>query len=99
MKFKPFDLEYSQSVWEQEVDFNLTESGVHPISLRELIGDNESLLENLLETLESADLPSLMSRWRDLGFVLDYAVNTLASVPLSTNANQSELRAPPIQVR
>ena len=50
MKFKPFDLEYSQSVWEQEVDFNLTESGVHPVSLRELIGDNESLLENLLET-------------------------------------------------
>ena len=56
-------------------------------------------LENLLETLESADLPSLMSRWRDLGFVLDYAVTTLASVPLSTNANQRELRAPPIQVR
>ena len=50
MKFKPFDLEYSQSVWEQEVDFNLTESGVRPVTLRELIGENESLIENLLET-------------------------------------------------
>ena len=50
MKFKPFDLEYSQSVWEQKIDFNLTESGVHPVTLRELIGENESLIENLLET-------------------------------------------------
>ncbi|NKB34958.1 MAG: aminotransferase class I/II-fold pyridoxal phosphate-dependent enzyme [Pseudomonadales bacterium] len=49
MKFTPFDLEYSQSVWEQEVDFNLTESGVHPISLQELIGEDEALLKKLLE--------------------------------------------------
>ncbi|MDD9895869.1 MAG: aminotransferase class I/II-fold pyridoxal phosphate-dependent enzyme [Gammaproteobacteria bacterium] len=48
MKFEPFDLEYSQSVWEQEVDFNLTESGVHPITLQELIADDDALLEKLL---------------------------------------------------
>ena len=50
MKFTPFDLEYSQSVWEQKVDFNLTESGVHPITLQELIGNDESLLNKLLST-------------------------------------------------
>lgn len=50
MNFKPFDLEYSQSVWEQDVDFNLTESGVHPITLSELIGDNDALQAQLLAT-------------------------------------------------
>ena len=50
MKFTPFELEYAQSVWEQRVDFNLTESGVHPISLRDLIGDDGVLLETLLGT-------------------------------------------------
>ena len=37
MKFTPFDLEYIQSKWEQVVEFNLTESGVHPISLADII--------------------------------------------------------------
>ena len=50
MKFTPFDLEYSQSVWEQQVDINLTESGVHPITLEELIDNDESLLKQLLST-------------------------------------------------
>ncbi|MDG1024734.1 MAG: aminotransferase class I/II-fold pyridoxal phosphate-dependent enzyme [Gammaproteobacteria bacterium] len=49
MKFTPFDLEYTQSVWEQKVEFNLTESGVHPITLQELIGEDEGLLERLLQ--------------------------------------------------
>jgi len=49
MKFTPFDLEYTQSVWEQKVEFNLTESGVHPISLQELIGDDVDLLNRLLQ--------------------------------------------------
>ncbi len=49
MKFTPFDLEYSQSVWEQKVDFNLTESGVHPLTLAELIEGDENLFEQLLK--------------------------------------------------
>ncbi|MBT5718934.1 MAG: aminotransferase class I/II-fold pyridoxal phosphate-dependent enzyme [Gammaproteobacteria bacterium] len=49
MKFTPFDLEYTQSIWEQKVEFNLTESGVHPITLRELIGDDSDMLEKLLQ--------------------------------------------------
>jgi aspartate/methionine/tyrosine aminotransferase len=50
MTFTPFDLERIQSVWEQEVDFNLTESGVHPIRLDELLGDDEGKLARLLAT-------------------------------------------------
>lgn len=50
MQFVPFDLEYTQSVWEQRVDINLTESGVHPIRLDELIGDDEDKLKGLLST-------------------------------------------------
>ncbi len=50
MKFTPFDLEYTQSIWEQKVDINLTESGVHPIRLDELLGDDEKKLQSLLST-------------------------------------------------
>jgi aspartate/methionine/tyrosine aminotransferase len=49
MKFIPFDLEYIQSVWEQDVEFNLTESGVHPIRLDELLGDDAAMRNRLLE--------------------------------------------------
>jgi len=50
MQFTPFDLEYTQSVWEQKVDFNLTESGVHPIRLDELLGDDSDKLSEMLAT-------------------------------------------------
>ena len=50
MKFTPFDLEYTQSIWEQQVDINLTESGVHPMRLDELLGDDKDRLAALLST-------------------------------------------------
>jgi aspartate/methionine/tyrosine aminotransferase len=50
MHFSPFDLEYTQSLWEQKVDINLTESGVHPIRLDDLLGDDENKLASLLST-------------------------------------------------
>ena len=50
MQFTPFDLEYTQSVWEQKVDFNLTESGVHPIRLDELLGNDSDKLSEMLAT-------------------------------------------------
>lgn len=48
MQFTTFDLEHTQSVWEQEVDINLTESGVHPIRLDELLGDDAAMREQLM---------------------------------------------------
>ena len=37
-KFIPFDLERWQSTWENRVRFNLSESGVHPLTIQELLG-------------------------------------------------------------
>jgi aspartate/methionine/tyrosine aminotransferase len=37
MTFIPFDLERWQSTWEKRVRFNLSESGVHPLSIAELV--------------------------------------------------------------
>ena len=50
MQFTPFDLEYTQSVWEQDVDINLTESGVHPMRLDELLGGDSGMQKKLLAT-------------------------------------------------
>jgi aspartate/methionine/tyrosine aminotransferase len=36
--FIPFEMERWQSTWEHRVEFNLSESGVHPLSTRELLG-------------------------------------------------------------
>jgi hypothetical protein len=47
MPFEPFALERWQSVHEHTVDINLTESGVHPLRLRDVLGPND--LEPLLE--------------------------------------------------
>ena len=38
MRFVPFELERWQSTWENRVRFNLSESGVHPLSVQELLG-------------------------------------------------------------
>lgn len=50
MAFTPFDLEFTQSKWEQQVDINLTESGVHPLRLDELLGDDRASVDDLLRT-------------------------------------------------
>jgi len=46
--FQPFDMERMMSKWENVVKYNLSESGVHPITVRELIGD--AMIEELLAT-------------------------------------------------
>ena len=48
MRVEPFAMERFQSTWEHQVLFNLSESGVHPLSVRELVGDRAAL-EALLD--------------------------------------------------
>jgi aspartate/methionine/tyrosine aminotransferase len=48
--FQPFEMERMMSRFEQEVDYNLSESGVHPLSLGELLEEDPELLERLLAT-------------------------------------------------
>jgi hypothetical protein len=48
MQFETFLLERNQTLFENDVEFNLTESGVHPYRLREILSRAE--LENLVDT-------------------------------------------------
>jgi aspartate/methionine/tyrosine aminotransferase len=48
--FQPFLMERYMSQFEQRVDFNLSESGVHPVSLGELLANRSDDLEDLLQT-------------------------------------------------
>ena len=48
MKFEQFDLERNQSLFENEVDFNLSESGVHPLKLSEILTEEEQ--KEILQT-------------------------------------------------
>jgi aspartate/methionine/tyrosine aminotransferase len=51
MKLEPFAMERMQSTYENHVDYNLSESGVHPLTLRELVDDPGALDALLAETL------------------------------------------------
>lgn len=48
--FEPFVMERMMSKFEQDVDFNLSESGVHPILLKDLLGDETETINSFLET-------------------------------------------------
>ncbi len=48
-QFQPFDMERMMSKWENVVEYNLSESGVHPVKLTELV-DDPALVEELLAT-------------------------------------------------
>jgi aspartate/methionine/tyrosine aminotransferase len=48
--FQPFVMERMMSKFEQEVEYNLSESGVHPVLLSELLADNPDMIDHLLAT-------------------------------------------------
>lgn len=41
MKFEEFELERNQSLFEHEVDYNLSESGLHPLPLKSILTEDE----------------------------------------------------------
>ncbi len=47
--FQPFEMERMMSAHEQEVEFNLSESGVHPLRLGELLGEGTGGIDDLLD--------------------------------------------------
>ena len=55
MKLETFEMERFQSVWENRVRHNLSESGVHPMSVEELLGgeEHEALLGQRLVYVQS----------------------------------------------
>lgn len=50
-EFQPFLMERWMSKFEQDVEYNLSESGVHPIRLDELLADEPGYVDRLLATL------------------------------------------------
>ena len=48
-EFIPFHLERMMSIWENVVEYNLSESGVHPLTIEELVEDTK-VIEDLLST-------------------------------------------------
>ena len=51
MRLEQFDMERMQSTYENQVDFNLSESGVHPLTLGELVDDDASRAALMAEGL------------------------------------------------
>jgi aspartate/methionine/tyrosine aminotransferase len=49
-EFQPFLMERMMSKYEQVVDYNLTESGVYPVFLKELLDGDPARIEGLLDT-------------------------------------------------
>ncbi len=67
MNIEVFELERIQSIWENQVDYNLTETGVHPFDLSELLdaGQQRELLSLRLgygQTNGSIELREAISR-------------------------------------
>src|SRR6267143_4404355 len=61
MRLEPFAMERMQSTYENQVDFNLSESGVHPLRLGALVDDTASrdalLAEGLRYTQSNGTVP------------------------------------------
>ena len=49
MKIPIFELERVQSIYENTVEYNLTESGFHPLTLSELLSTSQ--IDNLTKTV------------------------------------------------
>jgi aspartate/methionine/tyrosine aminotransferase len=64
MKLVPFEMERWQSTWEHSVEFNLSESGVEPLPLRDLLRDDSSVarfLDHPLAYSQGNGTPELRS--------------------------------------
>jgi aspartate/methionine/tyrosine aminotransferase len=72
VKIEPFEMERWQSLHENSVELNLSDSGVHPLSLQELLelfndGEaHEDLLSQSLEYTQTNGTPALRQRIADL---------------------------------
>ncbi len=53
MRLEPFAMERMQSTYENDVAFNLSESGVHPLTLGELADDDASRAALMAEGLST----------------------------------------------
>ena len=88
MKFEEFQLERNQSLFENEVDYNLSESGVHPLKLSEILNEEEQ--EQILDTElfygYTNGTPQLRKRIADI-YGADFTINNVLITSGSAEAN------------
>ena len=85
--FVPFALERMMSTWENQVEYNLSESGVHPLTTEELVEDPKQIEELLTTSLmyaQSNGIPALRENIAAL-----YADTTPANIIVTTGAAQA----------
>ena len=91
-KFQPFLMERWMSKYEQDVEFNLSESGVHPILLKELLSDDPNRINQLLATdlnyPHVNGIPELRKNIADLyeGATVDNVLVTGGAIEANYNA-------------
>ena len=90
MPFHPFELEKFLSLYEQTVEYNFTESGVHPVTLSELLAfagvDGDLLLDTSLNYPHVNGEPDLRERIASL-----YPGATAANVLVTVGASEANL--------
>ncbi|HEY5425861.1 MAG TPA: aminotransferase class I/II-fold pyridoxal phosphate-dependent enzyme [Candidatus Tumulicola sp.] len=90
-RFVPFETERLLSTWENRVDYNLSESGVRPMTMRELIPDDgarESLADIELNYPQANGLPELRDRIATLypGATRDNVLVTVGAIQANFTA-------------
>jgi aspartate/methionine/tyrosine aminotransferase len=85
MRVEQFAMERMQSTWENLVDFNLSESGVHPLTPRELLeGQADALLDQPLVYTQSNGTIELRSRIAAL-----YPGSTIENVEVTNGGSEA----------
>ena len=90
-EFIPFQLERMMSIWENQVEYNLSESGVHPMTVGELLSDpkeSERIFDISLGYPQTNGLPELRARVADL-----YPGATEENVLITTGCAQANFTA------
>lgn len=90
MKIEPFSMERWQSENEHQVELNLSDSGAHPYTLRELLGDDPAILDALhderLIYTQTNGTPELRQRIADL-----YPATTIDNVLVCNGGAEANL--------
>ena len=96
-QFQPFVMERMMSKHEHEVDYNLSESGAHPIRLKELLNQSGTQVEELLSTSfgypHANGTPELRERIAALyeGASAENVLVTVGAIEANFNAMQTLL--------
>ena len=97
MKFEEFELERNQSLFEHEVDYNLSESGLHPLPLRKILTKDEQkeILDTELIYGHTTGTPQLRDKIAGLyhGATIDNVLATSGSAEANFIAVMTMLEA------